>query len=102
MKSYSRNPLCTAIMASDLTFDSQAMLVKAYGQTVPVIEINGIAWFRAKDCATIMDYEDQKKAIKAHVDVLGLIPGFLGFHKNYVGGSPTTAAARAQHAKGKC
>lgn len=33
-----------------------------------MIEINGIAWFRAKDCATIMDYKDQKKAIKAHVD----------------------------------
>ncbi|KAL3130242.1 hypothetical protein ABBQ38_008548 [Trebouxia sp. C0009 RCD-2024] len=32
------------------------------------MNVNGIAWFRAKDCAEIMNYKDSKKAIKAHVD----------------------------------
>ena len=33
-----------------------------------MMNVNGIAWFRGKDCAEIMNYKDSKKAIKAHVD----------------------------------
>ena len=40
----------------------------AHGTTVLVMDVNGIAWFRGKDCAEIMNYKDSKKAIKAHVD----------------------------------
>lgn len=33
-----------------------------------MMNVNGIAWFRDKDCAEIMSYKDSKKAIKAHVE----------------------------------
>ncbi len=49
-------------------FDQKAMLSMAHGTTVSVMNANGIAWFRGKDCAEIMNYKDSKKAIKAHVD----------------------------------
>ena len=41
------------------------MLLVAHGTTVPVMNVSGIAWFRGKDCAEIMNYKDSKKAIKA-------------------------------------
>ena len=44
------------------------MLLMAHGTVVPVMNVNGIAWFRGQDCAEIMNYKDSKKAIKAHVD----------------------------------
>ncbi|KAL3135137.1 hypothetical protein ABBQ32_008071 [Trebouxia sp. C0010 RCD-2024] len=33
-----------------------------------MMNVDGVAWFRGKDCAEIMNYKDSKKAIKAHVD----------------------------------
>ncbi len=55
-------------MTQIYNFDQKAMLLTAHGTTVPVMDVNGIAWFRGKDCAEIMNYKDSKKAIKAHVD----------------------------------
>ena len=55
-------------MAQVYNFDRKAMLLMAHGTTVLVMDVNGIAWFRGKDCAEIMNYKDSKKAIKAHVD----------------------------------
>ena len=49
-------------------FDKESMLLTACGTTVPMMDVSGTAWFRAKDCAEVMKYKDSKKAIKAHVD----------------------------------
>jgi len=62
-------PVCLTKMTRVYNFDERSMLLMAHGTTVPVMNVNGIAWFRGKDCAEIMNYKDSKKAIKAHVDL---------------------------------
>ena len=61
-------PVCSTKMTRVYNFDQKAMLLVAHGTTFPVINVSGIAWFRGKDCAEIMNYKGSKKAIKAHVD----------------------------------
>lgn len=46
----------------------EAMTLVAAGTTVPMLNVNNNVWFRGNDCASMLDYEDPKRAIKRHVD----------------------------------
>lgn len=60
--------VCSTNMIAAYKFDHKTMLLMAHGTTAPVMNVNGVAWFKGKDYAEIMNCKDTKKAIKAHVD----------------------------------
>lgn len=53
---------------TSMDFDKELMTLVVHGATVPMIRVDETAWFKAKDCASVLGYKDTKKSIKAHVE----------------------------------